>query len=309
MSFKKITSAMALCALLIGSLCACSRDSYALKVGENSISKEIYGYYYSVVANSDEYKDEDDKEKIAAELCAEYISGRVLAAEKGISLSAEEKVSVASKTKSMWQLYSSFYKKYSVTKEALGEALSYDALIDKLTLTAYGEGGEREEPLSTLENYFYSNYAAVKIMSADFKKENGESFDEAEVEDITKKFTNMRNSVRSGSEMSAVAEQYIDLVDFDDKVKLLRSDDTEYPSGMFEKISEIQTGSVQVFRYERGIYLIQKIDIKASPSEYFDVYKSECLLSLKRNEMKKEINTIAQSQELVYNYKVTDKFA
>lgn len=309
MSFKKITSAMALCALLIGSLCACSRDSYALKVGENSISKEIYGYYYSVAANSDEYKDEDDKEKIAAELCAEYISGRVLAAEKGVSLSAEEKVSVASKTKSMWQLYSSFYKKYYVTKEALGEALSYDALVDKLTLTAYGEGGEREESLSTLENYFYSNYTAVKIMSADFKKENGESFDEAEVEDITKKFTNMRNSVRSGSDMSAVAEQYIDLVDFDDKVKLLRSDDTEYPSGMFEKISEIQTGSVQVFRYERGIYLIQKIDIKASPSEYFDVYKSECLLSLKRNEMKKEINTIAQSQELVYNHKVTDKFA
>lgn len=309
MSFKKITSAMALCALLIGSLCACSRDSYALKVGENSISKEIYGYYYSVAANSDEYKDEDDKEKIAAELCAEYISGRVLAAEKGVSLSAEEKVSVASKTKSMWQLYSSFYKKYYVTKEALGEALSYDALVDKLTLTAYGEGGEREESLSTLENYFYSNYTAVKIMSADFKKENGESFDEAEVEDITKKFTNMRNSVRSGSDMSAVAEQYIDLVDFDDKVKLLRSDDTEYPSGMFEKISEIQTGSVQVFRYERGIYLIQKIDIKASPNEYFDVYKSECLLSLKRNEMKKEINTIAQSQELVYNHKVTDKFA
>lgn len=309
MSFKKITSAMALCALLIGSLCACSRDSYALKVGENSISKEIYGYYYSVAANSDEYKDEDDKEKIAAELCAEYISGRVLAAENGVSLSAEEKVSVASKTKSMWQLYSSFYKKYYVTKEALGEALSYDALVDKLTLTAYGEGGEREEPLSTLENYFYSNYTAVKIMSADFKKENGESFDEAEVEDITKKFTNMRNSVRSGSDMSAVAEQYIDLVDFDDKVKLLRSDDTEYPSGMFEKISEIQTGSVQVFRYERGIYLIQKIDIKASPNEYFDVYKSECLLSLKRNEIKKEINTIAQSQELVYNHKVTDKFA
>ena len=137
----------------------------------------------------------------------------------------------------------------------------------------------------------------------------GESFDEAEVEEITKKFTNMRNSVRSGAEMSSVAEQYIDLVDYDDKVKFLRSDDTEYPSGMFEKISEIQTGSVQVFRYERGIYLIQKIDMKSSPSEYFDVYKNECLLSLKRDEMKKEINTIAQNQELVYNHKVTDKFA
>ena len=146
-------------------------------------------------------------------------------------------------------------------------------------------------------------------MSANFKKENGESFDEAEVEEITKKFTNMRNSVRSGAEMSSVAEQYIDLVDYDDKVKFLRSDDTEYPSGMFEKISEIQTGSVQVFRYERGIYLIQKIDMKSSPSEYFDVYKNECLLSLKRDEMKKEINTIAQNQELVYNHKVTDKFA
>ncbi len=309
MKMRRVISALTVCALCMVSLCACTRANYALKVGENSVSKEIYGYYYSVAANSDEYKDEKDKEKIAAELCAEYISGRLLAAEKGVSLSAEEKVSVSSKTKSMWQMYSSFYKKYSVTKEALCEALSYDALTDKLTLTVYGEGGEKEEPTETLENYFYSNYAAVKIMSANFKKENGESFDEAEVEEITKKFTNMRNSVRSGAEMSSVAEQYIDIVDYDDKVKFLRSDDTEYPSGMFEKISEIQTGSVQVFRYERGIYLIQKIDMKSSPSEYFDVYKNECLLSLKRDEMKKEINTIAQNQELVYNHKVTDKFA
>ena len=83
MKMRRVISALTVCALCMVSLCACTRATYALKVGENSVSKEIYGYYYSVAANSDEYKDEEDKEKIAAELCAEYISGRLLAAEKG----------------------------------------------------------------------------------------------------------------------------------------------------------------------------------------------------------------------------------
>lgn len=309
MNVKKIISALAVCVLCMVSLCACSGGEYAVKVGENSVSKEIYGYYYSIVANSDEYKDEEDKEKAAAELCAEYISGQLLAAEKGVSLSAEEKVNVSSETKSMWQMYAAFYKKYSVTKEALCSALTYDALVDKLTLTVYGEGGEKEVQKQALENYFYSNYAAVKIVSADFKKENGESFDESEIKEITQKFTQMRNSVRAGSTVSSAASRYIDIVNFDDKVKILRFDDTEYPNGMFEKISQISAGGAQVFRYERGIYLVQKTDMKASPGEYFDIYRNDCLLALKRDEMKKAINAIAQTQELVYNHKVTDKFA
>ena len=66
MKMRRVISALTVCALCMVSLCACTRANYALKVGENSVSKEIYGYYYSVAANSDEYKDEEDKEKIAA---------------------------------------------------------------------------------------------------------------------------------------------------------------------------------------------------------------------------------------------------
>ena len=64
MKMRRVISALTVCALCMVSLCACTRATYALKVGENSVSKEIYGYYYSVAANSDEYKDEEDKETI-----------------------------------------------------------------------------------------------------------------------------------------------------------------------------------------------------------------------------------------------------
>lgn len=307
MRFKKITAVLTAVLIIALSLSGCSRESYALKIDGNNIDAEIYGYYLSVAQNDPLYKDEKDKSAVAASLCAEYVAGHKLIGEYGAALSAEEKVAAASQVKGMWQEFSGFYKRYSVSKQTLSEIVEYDKLIDSLTVKLYGVGGERAVGNESVENYFYSNYVAVKIISADFKNDSGEAFDQSQVDEITEKFTDMRNLIKGGADMQSAAEKLLDVADYEDKIVIIRSDDSSYPDGMFSKILGLTAGSVQVFRYERGIYLIQKFDMSEDTASYFDLYKNECLISMKKEETKNEISAIAQKYKLLYNDKVMSK--
>lgn len=288
------------CVLIFSTLCACSGESYALAVDGIEIDKGIYGYYLSVAMNDPLYKEQEDKDSIANSLCAQYVAGKNLILQHGIALSASEKVSTSAQIKSKWQLYSSFYQKHSVSKEALTEIISYETLVDKLTLSVYGEG-DKALSKAELEDYFYKNFVAVKIISTDFQQGSGEGLSEEEVEQITEKFTAMRNIVRSGGEMASAAEKHPELVEYDDQIKIIRSDDATYPTGMFSKTSQMQGGSAQVLRYDRGIFLVEKIDMKKEPESYFDLYRNECLLILKSGDMASEIAEASLDYEISSN--------
>lgn len=307
MTFKKITAVLLTALIIALSLGGCSGESYALKIDGNNIDAGIYGYYLSVAQNDPAYKNEKDKSAVASSLCAEYVAGHKLIGEYGAALSAEEKVTAASEVKGLWQEFSGFYQRYSVSKQALSEIVEHDKLIDTLTLKIYGDGGQKAVGNENVEKYFYSNYVAVKIISAEFKNDSGEAFDQSQIDEITQKFTDMRNLIKSGADMQSAAEKLLDVADYEDKIVLIRSDDSSYPKGMFSKILSLTAGSVQVFRYEKGIYLIQKFDMSADKASFFDLYKNECLISMKKEETKNAISAIAQNYKMIYNVKVMSK--
>lgn len=307
MNFKKITAALTAVLIIVLSFGGCSRESYALTIDGNNIDAGVYGYYLSIAQNDPIYKDEKDKSTVACSLCAEYVAGHKLIGEYGVSLNAEQKVAAASQVKGMWQKFSGFYQKYSVSKQTLSEIIEYNKLIDNLTLKIYGDGGEKSVGNDSVEKYFYSNYVAVKIISADFKDDSGETFGKEQVDEITEKFIDMRNLTKAGADMQSAAEKLLDVADYDDNIVVIRSDDSSYPESMFSKILTLSAGSVQVFRYEKGIYLIQKFDMSKDKASYFDLYKNECLISMKKEETKNEISAIAQSYKMIYNDKVMSK--
>lgn len=307
MNFKKITAALTAVLIIALSFGGCTRESYALTIDGNNIDKGIYGYYLSIAQNDPIYKDEKDKSAVASSLCAEYVAGHKLIGEYGVSLNAEEKVAAASQVKGIWQEFSGFYQKYSVSKQTLSEIIEYNKLIDNLTLKIYGDGGEKAVGNDSIEKYFYSNYVAVKIISADFKDDSGEAFSKEQVDEITEKFTDMRNLIKTGADMQSAAEKLLDVADYDDNIVVIRSDDSSYPESMFSKLLTLSAGSVQVFRYEKGIYLIQKFDMSNNKASYFDLYKNECLISMKKEETKNEISAIAQNYKMIYNDKVMSK--
>lgn len=293
MKAVKITSViLALCICFL-SFCACSPDETALTVNSTPVSKEIYGYYLSVAVNSDKYKEEENKQEIAANLCAEYVAGTTLLEKYSVKLSAEEKVVVSSEVKTNWQLYSEFYKKHSVSKQALCRMLEYESLINALVEKLYSNGGERELNDEEVKEFFNRNYTAAKVAYTAFDS----TLSESEVEEITDKFTSMASVIRAGGEFSSAVQQYPDLAEYEDTEHIISAFDTSYPDSLFEKLLESENSSVQVLRFSRGIFLIQKTDA----SQYFDVYKSKCIVKMRKEQVLSEIADLAESYQMELN--------
>ncbi len=287
--FISIVTAMCLCFLCF---CSCSSSQTALTVDSIPVSKEIYGYFLSVAVNSEEYKDIENKRELAGELCAEYIAGCELIKKYDIQLSAEEKVAVSSEIKTKWQFYSSFYQKYSVSKQTLCTMLEHERLVDVLTEKLYSKGGERELSDDEIKGFFNQNYVAAKIAFTPF----GSSLTEGEVKSITEKYSSMSSIVRAGGEFASAIQQYPDLADYEDAEHLISAYDSSYPAEMFEKMVQMKNGEIHVMRFSRGIYLVQKTD----NGSFFDNCKSKCIVAMKKEQVKNEISETAKSFAVEY---------
>lgn len=297
MKATRIISIVSVLCICFVTLFGCSAGSTALVVNSTPVSKEIYGYFLSVAANSDEYKKADKKQDVANKLCAEYVAGMELIEKYAVKLSAEEKVIVSTEVKTNWQLYSDFYKKFSVSKQALCTMLEYENLINALTEKLYSAGGEREIPETEVKGFFKKHYTAARVAFAPFDA----SMSKNEIDSITDKFTAMSGTVRSGSEFSSAIQQYPDLAEYEDVEHIISYFDSSYPDGFFEKIAKIQNGGVQVLRFSNGIYLVKKADVMP----FFEVYKSKCIVKMQKARVLDEIEKTAESYKVEINSAVT----
>ncbi len=284
-AMRLVAAAAAVCIMLL-CLSSCKGESVALYVDSTSVNEEIFGYYLSVAENDSAYAEHGNKNELAQQLCAEYVTGLDMIEKYSVELSAKDKVAVSSRLKANWQMYSDFYEKYSVSKQTLCEIFEYEALIDLLTSKLYGAGGERETAENELKAYFSENYVAVKMAYTSF----GKDADEKTVEEITDKYSAMADIIRAGGSFSSALEQYPDLADYEDSVKIINSADPAYPEEFFEKVHSHKNGDIQIMRYPRGIFLIQNAD----SSESFELYKSECIIKMKKALVLDEIVSAAQ---------------
>ncbi len=279
---------------------ACTANRFSLKINNVNVPREIYNYYLAQAENDEKYDDSKDKEEAALELCKKYVAGSSLTDKYGVSLSAEEKVSVSQDTKAQWLYFKSFYQKYSVSKQTLNKIIEHDRMVEDVIYAVYSENGDKPAPNEQIKAFYDANYAPVQIISADFKDENGEPMNETAIKEMTEKFTDMRNSVRSGESMESAAQKYPEFAEYEGEASVLSSFDTSYPDGLFESIKELEKGGTQVYKYGERIYLIHRLDA-SSDGLYFSLYSKECLKKMKKDEFEKIINTIAQSYKMVYN--------
>ena len=290
---KRIIS-LAAVAMLILSLCACSAEKFSLKINNISVPEEVYNYFDLVAKNDSAYKDEKDKEKTALNLCAKYAAENELIDKYKISLSAEDKVSVASDTKSRWLYYSGFYEKNSVSKQTLNLMLEHERLVDDAIIRIYSENGDKPVSEKEIKEYYGKNYVAVQMISAALPE------DEKEIEKITDNFIEMRNAVRSGEGVETAAQRYPEIAVFEGETTVISSFENSYPDGLFDNAAKMKNGETQVFRYNRAIYLIHRLD-EPTENGYYSLYSRDCIIRMKKSEVEKEINTIAQNYKIVYN--------
>lgn len=281
MKVGRIICVMLVLCFCFASLCGCSANENAVTVNSVSVSKEIYGYYLSVAENSHRYKKEQDKQAVAKRLCAEYVAGNELIKKNSVKLSAEDKVVVSSEVKANWQLYSGFYKKYSVSKQALCEILEYESLINALVEKLYSPGGERALSEDEVKAFFAARYIAARVVYTPFTPD----MTKKEIDSITSKLQSMAGVIRAGSDFPTAIEQYPDLVEYEDVDHIISAFDSSYPEGFFEKVVKVPNNNVQVLRFSDGVYLIKKTDA----SGFFNVYKSQCIVKMKKEQVLNEI--------------------
>lgn len=297
----KRTAALAvIICIFIYSLCSCSKESFSLTINNIEIPEEIYNYFLSVAENDEAYSDAKDKSDAALELCKKYTAENEIIKKNGVSLSAEEKVSVSSDTKAQWLYFGSFYEKYSVSKQTLNMIIEHNRLFDDAVAAIYSENGEKPLSEKKIRKFFEENYIAVQIISTNFTDENGNPSDEKEIEEITENFTVMRNTVRNGGSMESAAQQFPEFAEYEGEASIISAFDTSYPSGLFKDVSELEKGGAQVYRYKSMIYLIHRLE-DSDDDIFYSLYSKDCIIKMKKNEVKKSVNALAKSYKMVYN--------
>ena len=299
---KKIISLLMIVSVMASLLCGCSARRFSLKINNTNVDRGIYYYYLSEAENNPDYSASKDKKEAAIELCKKYVAGNELIDKYKISLTAEEKVAVSGKIKAKWLYFGDYYKKYSVNKQTVVQILEHDQLFEDVIVKLYSKGGK--EPLSDdeIKEYYDNNYITAQIITADYIDDEGNPLDEKAIDKMTEQFTDMRNTVRRGDSMESAAQKYPEFAEYEGGATMISSSDTSYPKGFFEMLSKIKKGETQVYKYSTDIYLVHRLDSEAD-KKYFPLYTKECIVNMKKNEVEKMINTLAESYNIVYNIK------
>lgn len=285
---------------MIFALCSCGSDKFSLVVDKQSVPHEIYNYFLSKVENDKEFKDVKDKSKAAVDLCTRYAAENELIKKYEVSLTAEERVSVAADTKAQWQLFGGFYEKNNVSKQTLNTILEHNQLVEETIIRIYSYIGEKAVSEKDVKKFYNKNYIAIEVISADFKDDNGNVADEEKINEITEIFKEMRNAVRGGESVESVAQRYPELADYSGSVSIITSFDDSYPYGLFKSIAELDKGGTQVYKYSRAIYLVHRLS-QADNESFFTLYSKDCIVRMKKSEFEKTVNTIAEKSKVVYN--------
>lgn len=287
---------------MIFALCSCSSDKFSLVVNNQSVPHEVYNYFLSKAKNDKTYKDAKDKSKVALELCKKYAVENAFIKKYEVSLTAEERVSVAADTKAQWQLFGGFYEKNNVSKQTLNTILEHQQLVDDTIIRIYSYVGEKAVSEKDVKKFYNKNYIAIEIVSADFTDENGNPVNKEKENEITEAFKEMRNSVRGGESTESVAQRYPEIADYSGEASIITSFDTSYPDGLFKKVSELDKGGAQVYKYNRSIYLIHRLT-ESDNDRFFTLYSKDVIIKMKKSEFEKTVNTIAEKSKVVYNNK------
>ncbi len=297
---KKLISAV-VALVLVFAMYGCNSDKFSLIIDNQPVPHEIYNYFLSKAKNDEAYKTEKDKEKIAIDLCKKYVAENKFIKDNKITLSAEEKVSVAADTKAQWQLFGGFYEKNGVSKQTLNGIIEHSQLVDEAIITIYSDG-EKAVSENDVKKFYNKNYIAIELISADFTDENGNPADEARMNEITDAFKEMRDFVRTGESLESVAQRYPELADYSGEASIITSFDSSYPEGLFKNISELDKGSTQVYKYNRSIYLVYRLSAEDN-ERFYSLYSKDCIIRMKKNEFEKTVNALAEKSKIVYNNK------
>lgn len=295
---KKAISILLAAIIVSGLLSSCSAREETVQVGSVTVGKGVYEYFVSEAKK----ENPDSPEQDAENAVLRYVAVNTKFEELGLSLNASQK-SVASKTaNNYWHLFSEYYTEQGISKNDVYSVALSDEYLKAIIRSIYDKDGTNPIPEKAIEQYFSNNYVAYKaiIELLQTTDEDGKSVDltEEKIENVTKQFNQMKKSIDGGTSFEKVNSAYqakgLDNEAESEEVMLLSKTSRAFPTGTFEKITEIERGKAGVFTAGKYIFLVERVG-EFEDKSFYEQNRDECLINLGRQALDKTLDSWAQS--------------
>ncbi len=283
MEMKKTVSILiVICALILSfSGCVFDKKKTALVISGTEIDSEIYSYYKDLVIQRPQdhdvanIKDGSAVRDAAVKLCTRYLALNTSFAERGLSLSASEKVTISENVNNYWIRSAAHYKSIGVSKQALTKIMTSEAYENAIFSSIYDKGVMNVQTEKEIEAYFYSNYTAFRSICAYYTAADGSSITEQEKYNLLAVFDNIVASSGSGETAftdacSAAGYTASDIV-------ILGSSSDGYPTGFFNKVYTQAENSVSKLEYDECVFAVRKESIRDLGEGVYAAYRAQCI--------------------------------
>ena len=296
---KKIIAAL-LAVLLLFSLASCtSSKKTALVISGTEIDSEIFTYYLDKIIHrpADYGLAENPERKLlrqtAIDECKKYVAVNTSFRDKGLSLSAADKVEISDNVNYFWVRFEKHYDEIGVSKQTLTKIMTCNAYEDAIFTATYDRGIENAAAEKELTDYFYSNYVSFRTVCAYFTAPDGTPMSQADKIALVESFgTLARNTAVDAQEFSetVTAAGYT----LSDSIILKKNSDG-YPSGFFEKVYAQANGTVQILEYDECVFAVMKENLEAKGEAVYVNYRTSCINDLYSDASEDEIKNYMET--------------
>lgn len=300
---KKLVSAV-LAVLIMLSLCSCSAGSKTvLVIAGTEINSEIFTYFLDQVINRPaDYgleinPSKNEIKQAAIDECKQYLAVNTMFKDKGLTLSASEKVEISDDVNNFWMRFGNHYKNIGVSKQTMTKIMTAQAYEDAIFTATYDRGADDAAAEKKLTDYFYSNYICFRNVCAYFTSADGATpMTQQEKNDLLAAFDLMVSNAGASVEDFSVTVTNAGYT-LSDTVLLKKGSDG-YPEGFFEKVAAQKIDTVQTVVYDECVFAVWKEDLADKGESVYASYRSSCINDLYADEAQQAINEYVETLDV-----------
>ena len=281
--------------IIIFSLSSCSnKKKTALVIAGTEINSEIFTYYLDKVYQAPQdyglAENPPDKELKQAVIneCKKYLAANTSFRDKGLTLTASEKVEISQAVNNYWIRFENHCKKIGVSKQTLTKILTSQAYGDALFAAEYDKGAGDAESEKVLQDYFYENYISFRTVCAYYTAADGSPMTQLEKTQLLSSIDTLAEGAGTDVDEFAQAAQSAGF-SLSGSVLLKKGADT-YPHGFYEKVSEQEDNTVQVITYDECVFIVWKENLRDKGDSVYVNYRSACISDLYYEDYQAELN-------------------
>ena len=277
-----------LCAVSLLLLASCGGAAEpAFVIDGAPVSQGIFEYFRREALRGTDGADADAETaaQTAEAQCRRLVALDNYLKQHKITVRADLKSDVASRTEGQWALFGAHYRAMGLTKQDLTRINSFDAQKKQLVQFFYGAGGKHEVAESELKESFVKLYVGFKAFEGALttRNDDGETVPMPEDEQnvVLAQFRQMAAEANSGADLDTLYAAYCEtqglIVTTPLSVTLMKDGDPMYDDDFFEQVSAFGNGGAGVIRTQRTVYLVQRVAIAENDEDAFASYRDEVL--------------------------------